>query len=341
MARQNERPKESIEIKEFMSEVVLEKPVELDVEREQLLKALADADASAFDTANIAPVPQAEEPEEESVVTEDKPSEVAEPEKPADEESSGEEKPEQTEDEEKSKSKYARAKKTQERANKTWREANAEKNSVKKEREELAAQQKAFDEQQSKSLAEISQRSAQSRYSPDEYEAIAKEFEDEGDHANAEAARKAAEQARTAVADQNAKTQQAKFVAKWDVGWKTAAAEHKDLNDQNSDLFKMVGRLLEQKPVLTQYPEGITDAVEGATMYLQANRSISLEKQVSELKKQVAEYEEKTQLNGSQPSGNILEVESFNKLPVDQQREQLMKAMEQADDTGVGMFATN
>ena len=318
-----------------MSDVVLDQPVELDVEREQLLKALADADASAFDTANIAPVPQAEEPEEESVVTEDKPSEV-EPEKPVDEE-----KPEQTEDEEKSKSKYARAKKTQERANKPWRDANAEKNSVKKERAELEAERKAFEAQQSVSRDEITQRSAQSRYSPEEYEALAREFEDEGDEANAKAATKAAEQAREAVAEQDAKSQQAKFVAKWDSNWKAAAAEHGDLNDQNSDLFKMVGRLLEQKPVLTQYPEGITDAVEGATMYLQANRSISLEKQVSELKKQVAEYEEKTQLNGSQPSGNILEVESFNKLPVDQQREQLMKAMEQADDTGVGMFATN
>jgi len=186
-----------------MSEVVADKPVELDVEREQLLKALADADASAFDTANIAPVPQAEEPDQESVVTDDKPSEV-EPEKPADDDSSGEDKPEKTDDEEKSSSKYARAKKTQERANKTWREVNAEKSAVKKEREELAVQQKVLKEQQSKSLAEIEQRSAQSRYSPDEYEAIAKEFEDEGDHANAEAAKKAAEQARKAVADQDA-----------------------------------------------------------------------------------------------------------------------------------------
>ena len=318
-----------------MSEVVIDQPVELDVEREQLLSALAEADASAFDTANISPVPQAEEPDQESVVTEDKPSEV-EPEKPADEEKS-----EQTEGEEKSKSKYSRAKKTQERANKTWRDVNAEKAAVKKERQELEAQQKAFTEQQSVSRDEITQRSAQSRYSPEEYEAIAKEFEDEGDHANAEAATKAAKQAREAVAEQDAKSQQAKFVAKWDSNWKAAAAEHGDLNDQNSDLFKMVGRLLEQKPVLTQYPEGITDAVEGATMYLKADRSTSLEKQVSELKKQLAEYEEKTQLNGTQPGGNILQVDSFDSLPVDQQRSELMKAMQQADDTGAGMFATN
>lgn len=47
----------------------------------------------------------------------------------------------------------------------------------------------------------------------------------------------------------------------------------------------MVGQLLERKPVLTQYPEGINDAVEGAVMYLQANRSASLEKQVSDLKR--------------------------------------------------------
>lgn len=315
-----------------MSEVVAEKPVELDVEREQLLSALAEADASAFDTANISPVPQAEEPDQESVVTEDKPSEV-EPDKPVDEE------PEKTE--EKSSSKYSRAKKTQERANKTWREANAEKNSVKKERAELEAERKAFEEQQSVSRNEITQRSAQSRYSPEEYEALAREFEDEGDDANAKAATKAAEQAREAIAEQDAKSQQAKFVAKWDSNWKAAAAEHGDLNDQNSEMFKMVGRLLEQKPVLTQYPEGITDAVEAATMYLQANRSTALEKQVSELKKQVAEYEEKTQLNGTQPGGNILQVESFDQLPVDQQRSELMKAMQQADDTGAGMFAAN
>ena len=323
-----------------MSDVVLEKPVELDVDREQLLEALAEADASAFDTANIAPVPQAEEPDEESVVTEDKPSEE-EPVKPADDESSGEEKPEETEEDKKPQTKYSRAKKTQERANKTWREVNDAKAGLKKQQAELDSERKAFQDQQTKSLAEISQRSANSRYSPDEYEAIAKEFEDEGDHANAEAAKKAAEQARSAVADQDAKSQQAKFVAKWDTNWKVAAKEHKDLNDQESKLFKMVGQLLERKPVLTQYPEGITDAVEGAVMYLQADRAESLEKQVSELKKKVAEYEEKTQLNGSQPGGNVLEVETFDSLPVDQQRSELMKAMQQADDTGVGMFATN
>ena len=323
-----------------MSEVVLEKPVELDVEREQLLKALEESDASAFDTANIAPVPQAEEPGQESVVTEDKPSEE-EPVKPADDESSGEEKPEETEEDKKPQTKYSRAKKTKERANKTWREVNDAKAGLKKQQAELDSERKAIQDQQTKSLAEISQRSANSRYSPDEYEAIAKEFEDEGDHANAEAAKKAAEQARSAVADQDAKSQQAKFVAKWDTNRKAAATEHKDLNDQESKLFTMVGQLLERKPVLTQYPEGITDAVEGAVMYLQADRAESLEKQVSELKKKVAEYEEKTQLNGSQPGGNVLEVESFDNLPVDQQRSELMKAMQAADDTGVGMFATN
>ena len=319
---------------------VAEKPVELDVEREQLLKALEESDASAFDTANIAPVPQAEEPDQEPVVTDDKPSEE-EPVKPADDESSGEEKPEETEEDKKPQTKYSRAKKTQERANKTWREVNDAKAGLKKQQAELDSERKSFQDQQTKSLAEISQRSANSRYSPDEYEAIAKEFEDEGDHANAEAAKKAAEQARSAVADQDAKSQQAKFVAKWDTNWKAAATEHKDLNDQESKLFKMVGQLLKRKPVLTQYPEGITDAVEGAVMYLQADRAESLEKQVSELKKKVAEYEEKTQLNGSQPGGNVLEVETFDSLPVDQQRSELMKAMQQADDTGVGMFATN
>ena len=323
-----------------MSGVTLEKPVEVDTEREQLLRALEESDANEFGTtAKKSSMPQVEEPEQDSVVTEDKTSE--EPEQPADDKPSEEEQTEQSKSGEKSQSKYSRAKKTQDRANKTWREVNAEKAALKKEREELAAQRQALTEQQDKSLAEIQQKTATSRYSPDEYEAIAKEFEDEGDHANAEAARKAADQARSAVKEQDAKAQQAKFVSAWDTNWKSQAKEHKDLNDQDSELFKMVGQLLERKPVLTQYPEGINDAVEGAVMYLQANRSASLEKQVSDLKKKVAEYEEKTQLNGSQPASNILQVESFDKLSTDKQRAELMKAMQQSDDSGAGVFATN
>jgi hypothetical protein len=323
-----------------MSGVTLEKPVEVDTEREQLLRALEESDANEFGTtAKKSSMPQVEEPEQDSVVTEDKTSE--EPEQPADDKPSEEEQTEQSKSGEKSQSKYTRAKKTQDRANKTWREVNAEKSALKKEREELEAQRQALTEQQDKSLAEIQQKTATSRYSPDEYEAIAKEFEDEGDHANAEAARKAADQARSAVKEQDAKAQQAKFVSAWDTNWKSQAKEHKDLNDQDSELFKMVGQLLERKPVLTQYPEGINDAVEGAVMFLQANRSSSLEKQVSDLKKKVAEYEEKTQLNGSQPASNILQVESFDKLSTDKQRAELMKAMQQSDDSGAGVFATN
>ena len=323
-----------------MSGVTLEKPVEVDTEREQLLRALEESDANEFGTtAKKSSMPQVEEPEQDSVVTEDKTSE--EPEQPADDKPSEEEQTEQSKSGEKSQSKYSRAKKTQDRANKTWREVNAEKAALKKEREELEAQRQALTEQQDKSLAEIQQKTATSRYSPDEYEAIAKEFEDEGDHANAEAARKAADQARSAVKEQDAKAQQAKFVSAWDTNWKSQAKEHKDLNDQDSELFKMVGQLLERKPVLTQYPAGINDAVEGAVMYLQANRSASLEKQVSDLKKKVAEYEEKTQLNGSQPGSNILQVESFDKLSTDKQRAELMRAMQQSDDSGSEMFATN
>ena len=198
---------------------------------------------------------------------------------------------------------------------------------------------KVFQEQQTKSMEEIEQRSSTSRYSPEEYEAIAKEFEDEGDHANAEAATKAAKQAREAVKEQGAKEQQAAFVAKWDTNWKQAAAEHKELNDQESDLFKMVGSLLEKKPVLTQYPEGISDAVEGAVMLLKAHQSESLEKKVAELEKKVGDYEEKTQLNGSQPTGAALEPETFERLSADKQRGELMKVMERADDSGVDMFA--
>ena len=316
-----------------MSETVTEAPSQVTSEREQLLSALADADASAFDlTANNISMPQVEKPSQESAKEEDTPEEEAPEQQP------DEEKPEETQEEEQPKSKYSRAKKSQDRANKSWREVNEAKAALKKEREELEAQKKAYQDGHEKSLEEIQQRTNTSRYSPEEYESIAQEFEDEGDHANAEAARKAAKQARQTATEQEQKKQQAEFVSKWDTNWKQATATHKDLNDQESDLFKMVGQLLERKPVLTQYPEGITDAVEAADMYLKANRSSDLEKQVSDLKKQVAEYEEKLTLNGSQPGGTM-QIESFDKLSADRQRAELVKAMSSADESGVGMFA--
>ena len=277
-------------------------------------------------------MPQVEKPSQESAKEEDTPEEEAPEQQP------DEEKPEETQEEEEPKSKYSRAKKSQDRANKSWREVNEAKAALKKEREELEAQKKAYQDGHEKSLEEIQQRTNTSRYSPEEYESIAQEFEDEGDHANAEAARKAAKQARQTATEQEQKKQQAEFVSKWDTNWKQATATHKDLNDQESELFKMVGQLLERKPVLTQYPEGITDAVEAADMYLKANRASDLEKQVSDLKKQVAEYEEKLTLNGSQPGGTM-QIESFDKLPADRQRDELLKAMSNADDSGIGMFA--
>ena len=316
-----------------MSETVTEAPSQVTSEREQLLSALADADASAFDlTANNISMPQVEKPSQESAKEEDTPEEEAPEQQPA------EEKPEETQEEEEPKSKYSRAKKSQDRANKSWREVNEAKAALKKEREELEAQKKAYQDSHEKSIEEIQQRTNTSRYSPEEYESIAQEFEDEGDHANAEAARKAAKQARQTATEQEQKKQQAEFVSKWDTNWKQATATHKDLNNQESELFRMVGQLLERKPVLTQYPEGITDAVEAADMYLKANRSSDLEKQVSDLKKQVAEYEEKLTLNGSQPGGTM-QLESFDKLPADRQRAELLKAMSNADESGVGMFA--
>ena len=316
-----------------MSETVTEAPSQVTGEREQLLSALADADASAFDlTANNISMPQVEKPSQESAKEEDTPEEEAPEQQPE------EEKPEETQEEEQPKSKYSRAKKAQDRANKSWREVNEAKAALKKEREELDAQKKAYQDGHEKSIEEIQQRTNTSRYSPEEYESIAQEFEDEGDHANAEAARKAAKQARQTATEQEQKKQQAEFVSKWDTNWKQATASHKDLNNQESDLFKMVGQLLERKPVLTQYPEGITDAVEAADMYLKADRSSDLEKQVSDLKKQVAEYEEKLTLNGSQPGGTM-QIESFDKLSADRQRDELLKAMSSADEAGVGMFA--
>ena len=310
-----------------MSETGTVRAGEVEISREQLLGQMAvlDGDAPATDTASTTTSDNAaEEPEQQTAKAEDKPKEAAEePVKDAEEPS-----------EEKPKSKYSRAKKSQERANKSWKEINAEKERVKDEKAELDKQKAEFEAQKSNAFSEIQQRKDAAQFTPEDYEQIAEEYREEGRDDLAKMAIEKAQTARETIEQQKVLTAQRTVMEQWEANLSQNVKDNPDLKNQDSELYKYVSELLDRKKILATYPEGINDAVEAAKAFIKAGRVDELETENSKLQKELKELNEKTQLNGStvDQSGNV---ESFDSLASEKQRNELLKMVKDADRRGL------
>jgi len=308
-----------------MSEAETVKFGEVDVSREELLGQIAafDGEAPATETVSTPSDNTAEEPVEQTEAVEDKPEEAAEePVKDAEEPS-----------EEQSKSKYSRAKKSQDRANKSWKEINAEKDRVKAEKAELDKQKAEFEAQKNDAFSEIQQRKDAAQFTPEDYELIAQEYQEEGRDDLAKLATEKAQTARETIEQQKVLTAQRTVMEQWEANLSQNVKDNPELKDQDSELYKYVSELLDRKKILATYPEGINDAVEAAKAFIKANRVDDLETENSKLQKELKELNEKTQLNGStvDQSGRS---ESFDRLTPSRQRNELLKMVKDADARG-------
>jgi len=308
-----------------MSEAETVKFGEVDVSREELLGQIAafDGEAPATETVSTPSDNTAEEPVEQTEAVEDKPEEAAEePVKDAEEPS-----------EEQSKSKYSRAKKSQDRANKSWKEINAEKDRVKAEKAELDKQKAEFEAQKNDAFSEIQQRKDAAQFTPEDYELIAQEYQEEGRDDLAKLATEKAQTARETIEQQKVLAAQRTVMEQWELNLSQNVKDNPELKDQDSELYKYVSELLDRKKILATYPEGINDAVEAAKAFIKANRVDDLETENSKLQKELKELNEKTQLNGStvDQSGRS---ESFDRLTPSRQRNELLKMVKDADARG-------
>jgi chromosome segregation ATPase len=308
-----------------MSEAETVKFGEVDVSREELLGQIAafDGEAPATETVSTPSDNTAEEPVEQTEAVEDKPEEAAEePVKDAEEPS-----------EEQSKSKYSRAKKSQDRANKSWKEINAEKDRVKAEKAELDKQKAEFEAQKNDAFSEIQQRKDAAQFTPEDYELIAQEYQEEGRDDLAKLATEKAQTARETIEQQKVLAAQRTVMEQWELNLSQNVKDNPELKDQDSELYKYVSELLDRKKILATYPEGINDAVEAAKAFMKANRVDELETENSKLQKELKELNEKTQLNGStvDQSGRS---ESFDRLTPSRQRNELLKMVKDADARG-------
>lgn len=218
-----------------------------------------------------------------------------------------------------------REQKEQERYDRNWNKLQAEKEAFKKEQAEL----ESFKE---KAFKEIREARHKSQFSPDDYEAAAQRFEDEGRDEMAEEARKQASQMRDEYAREKAELEQHRREQAWQSNFQELVNAQPELAEDGSELNATVKKLLTEKPLLQTYPEGIQDAVAAANLMLDNQRMKSVEAERDELAAKVKQLESKLQ-PGAASVAPLEQGNGFNSLTREQQREYLRGKFREADDS--------
>lgn len=283
-------------------------------EREQLLAALDAADTAA-----------GEEPQESGTLAPDNQSDDTEQTAPEQENQTQEveaETPEQTSNAETDEKPLTnREKKSNERLNRNWDKLNEEKAALKKEREELEA---------------LKQQHQDDQTSPDDYRELAERYREDGETELAELA----EQKASEVEARRKQNDQAKVAesiqSDWAENLKDLQEQYPELKESGSDMARGVENVLEQRPHLRAYPEGIQDAVEFVNAKLMSKQVEALQKENGDLQAKVDELTKQTSVTGA-PPGRESTPKNFDDMSQAQKREKLVDALRNADEQQAGM----
>ena len=283
-------------------------------ERESLLAALNAADTSSSEepqkSEELASDNQADEESSTTPTSEDttKELEVEAPEQASNEET--EEKPLSN-----------REKKSNERLDKGWDKLNEEKAAIRKEREEIE---------------HLKQQASDDQTSPDDYRELAEKYKEDGETELAELALEKANEVESRR-KQNERSKVADEIkGAWNENLKDLQEQFPDLSKSDSEMSRGVEHVLEQRPYLKNYSEGIQDAVEFVNAKMMSKQVESLQKEKGDLESKVAELTKQTSVTGAPPgreSGSSLNAQA----PQEQVREKLLSALQQADDSQIGL----
>ena len=309
-----------------------------EVTADQMLSAAKQYDAAveAGETPEV--VIQTEEPKEE--VQDESPPElteeaVKEPETEvlestednADEQVSSLTEGEAPEVKEQPKSKWA---KNEERKTSSWKHINAEKEEIKRQREELhrvASQLKNQKDDLDTGKAYRDEKG----FTAEDYENAAKRLKEEGDDDLASDAKERAKEVRTEAK----KSQQEREVKKQYGAFESKRQElmqrNPELQDANSDLTKAANAILKQHPSMTN-PVGLESAVKIARLQMKAAGAEKSETQVKELTDKLNKLEKKMSVSGGFTSEKIDGGRSFDDLSEKEQEAHLLKAAMNFDD---------
>ena len=304
-----------------------------DTTADQMLAAAKQYDAAveAGETPEV--VIQPEEPKEE--VQDESPPEtteeaVKEPEtegQDADEQVSSLTEGEAPEAEEQPKSKWA---KNEERKTSSWKHINAEKEEIKRQREELLKVAEGLKGRQA-DLDDGKAYRDEGGYTAEDYERAAKRAELEGYDKEAKEALESAEavrkEAKEAVQGREVKKERDAYESKR----QELMQRHEDLRDVNSELTKAAHAILGQYPSMAN-ADGLENAVKIAQLQMKAAGAEKSETQVKELTDKLNKLEKKMSVSGGFTSEKVDGGRSFDDLSEKEQEAHLLKAAMNFDD---------
>jgi len=325
---------------------------ELDNLRNELVTELSATEPpKPAEGAEVTPKPgESSTPKPENTDPNAKPKEGEKPaEKPGDK--PGEKKPEgQTDDKgekkpEGSETPYNKAKKDSERLRVNWSELERGKTELKAALAELENQRKLIaQERQQIEAARLQVASAttkQSKYTPEQLETFAKEFDAEGKGDFAAQCRARAKELRDAVGverEQQTKQQHEHYAGAIKEHWTKAQADFPDvavkdspLNKRATEVFKTVADEL-VKNGMRPAPSLHYLAVQHADALIRAETATAkaqgLEAKVKELETENQRLTKSTAIPGAKPAQSAPPAKDIASLPLDQQRAALLKDLE-------------
>ena len=205
---------------------------------------------------------------------------------------------------------------------------------------ELARREQTFQAEQKRhreELANLELAGSRATIGADEYERAARDYENEGDEGMARHAREKAQEIRQAEKNVRARAQDAKLKQAQARNDSEAVSRFPELRDQNSELAKEVMGIFKTRPSLAAEPDGLMIAAVHADALRGGRRAKALEAELAQTKAALAERDRILQPGTGQPSGSSTP-ESWENLPMDQQREMIRRQIQTADEQGVRLL---
>jgi len=231
--------------------------------------------------------------------------------------------------------KVTKADKDSARLDKTWKQVNEEKDRIKADKEALEEERRELERQKANRTNEFKDSEG---YTADDYRRTAKAWEQDGEYDRAEWAKKQADVVEKEAKDAQVNAEQEKFREEFQRNFDKAAEDNPDLNTRTSDLYTSVMQLMQDKPFLSSYPEGIVDAVEVVKMRGASKEADELKAKLSEAEKEIEEYKGKLSIGGSPPTDRLDGAKGFDDMSRTEREKALETIAEDFDRQGVSIF---
>tara|TARA_R100000808_G_scaffold5508_1_gene16711 strand:- start:3027 stop:4001 length:975 start_codon:yes stop_codon:yes gene_type:complete len=235
----------------------------------------------------------------------------------------------------------SRSEKDAARLDKGWKTLNGRKEAFDAEREafekERAALERELEELRRLKASNTDDYRDAHGYTAEDYEKHSRAFKAEGEYEKSEWAEGEADRVREDAKRKAKEVETQVFQEKWSTNFEKMAEKHTELNDRTSDLSKRVLKLMQDKPFLTAYPEGIVDAVDVALMQLQRGEGEELKGKLEKAETELEEYKKKLSIGGSPPADRPSDT-SFDGMKEEDQMRHLEKLAAEYDRGGSAML---